>query len=128
MQLDDLVMRLVIGATGLGLLTVAVCRLRWMSVRSTRARVRHAAYAVLSAGALMLLAATIRPDWMRWAEIAGPLAALVWLASTSHAWREGQPPSAQRRSKKPLHYRPGPPRWDKTVPMVDPRREPRARP
>lgn len=119
----SILFRAVLGALGCALFYTAMCRLKHMTKEATLARFRFAAVALLAAGAVLVLAATVRPDWIQLAAVSGPAAALAWMIATSHAWRESQPLSATRGGRvlrrKRLAVVTGRPRWDETVPMTE---------
>lgn len=91
-------------ALGAALVVLSICRLRPMTKPHTLARVRHAAAGKGVAGLLLMLAVTVRPDWLPVAVVACPLAMLGWMLATAHAWRGPLPAEMQAQ------------RWGDTVP------------
>lgn len=75
----SILFRAVLGMLGCALFYTAMCRLKHMTKEATLARFRFAAVALLAAGAVLVLAATVRPDWIQLAAVSGPAAALAWM-------------------------------------------------
>lgn len=109
-----LLFRAALGCLGAALFVISVCRFKHMSKATTLKRVRHAAVAQMAGAAVLIMTATVRPDWLALAALWTPAAAVFWMAATSHAWRAHLPPSMSYGADVRQFVREV--RWHDTVP------------
>lgn len=83
--------RIILGAIGLALIVTGMCRARLMSGETTHRLIRYAATVQATSGCVLLLCATVRPDWATSALILAPSAALFAQAASARYWRHGLP-------------------------------------
>lgn len=83
--------RAVLVLIAVGLMLTGICRARYMSRSTTVALIRYAAAAQFVSGLVLLLCATVKPDWATSALILAPSAALFAQAASARYWRHGLP-------------------------------------
>jgi len=83
--------RAVLVLIAVGLMVTGICRARYMSRSTTVALIRYAAAAQFVSGLVLLLCATVKPDWATSALILAPSAALFAQAASARYWRAGLP-------------------------------------
>lgn len=92
----SIAVRVVLGVIGLGLVVTGICRARYMSTGSTRPLIRYAAAAQFGSGLVLLLCATVKPQWATAALMLAPSAALLAQAASARYWSAGLPAPFRR--------------------------------
>ena len=94
--------RVALCIVGAALAFTGLCRARLMSERTTYRLIRYAAAAQATSGVMLMLCATVRPDWAVAALILAPSAALLAQAASARYWLHGLPPSFRLPATKEI--------------------------
>lgn len=89
--------RAALAVLGLALVFSCLCRARHMTHETTAMAIRYATSALAGAGFVVLLAATVRPDWMLGSLISLAGASLSVQAVSARYWRRGLPTQFTRQ-------------------------------